>query len=188
MQRIHILLLWLGVCLIAHSWGCKTRKGAAKTAAVDARAAEINALLDSMDMDYALDAGELEKASTPFQGSYPRLFKLIHTRLQLRPIWDSAQMEGTATLTLCPWFYPQERLVLDAKGFRIHSVSVAGMDSIPYEYSDQQHLILQFPKAVAYGDTLQVEIRYTACPEEVEGKGSAAIREAKGLYFINPSV
>ena len=184
MQRIHILLLWLGVCLIAHSWGCKTRKGAAKTASVDARAAEINAILDSMDME---DAGDLEQASTVFQGSYPRLFKLIHTRLQLRPIWDSAQMEGTATLTLCPWFFPQERLILDAKGFRVHSVSVAGMDSIAYEYSDRLHLILQFPKAVAYGDTLQVEIRYTACPEEVGGKGSAAIREAKGLYFINPS-
>jgi uncharacterized protein YfeS len=32
-------------------------------------------------------------------------FDLLHTELKLKPIWNNQTLEGTATLTLKPYFY-----------------------------------------------------------------------------------
>lgn len=183
-----LALLFTGVLFFTMSSGCRSRKGAAKTAATDARVAEINALLDSLDMEFESEGVVADSRQSCFQGSYPRLFQLIHTRLELKPVWDSAQMEGKAYLTLRPWFYAQDSLVLDAKGFRIHGVRYAGAnDTLSYRYSDDAHLVIHFGKQISSSDTIRIEVAYTARPNSIHAKGSAAIREAKGLYFINPS-
>ncbi len=41
-------------------------------------------------------------------------------------------------------------------------------------------------KHIKGGEQYTVYIDYTAKPDEVKVKGSAAINDAKGLYFINP--
>lgn len=65
----------------------------------------------------------------PYRPSRPLSHDLLHTRLELRPDWAKQQLQGTATLTLRPHFYPENTLVLDAKGMSI--ASVVRVDSLP---------------------------------------------------------
>ena len=48
-----------------------------------------------------------------------KYFGLIHTELDLMPLWKEHQMKGQATLTLVPYFYAQNKLVLDIKYLEI---------------------------------------------------------------------
>ena len=117
-----------------------------------------------------------------------RLHDLIHTRLAVRFDWAKQYLHGKATLELKPHFYPQDQLVLDAKGFDIHQVQlVKGAQKVPLEYAyDGEELIIDLDREYNRGENYFVEIDYTAKPNELVAEGSEAITDAKGLYFINP--
>ena len=59
-----------------------------------------------------------------YQPAATRVHDLLHTRLRVRFDWAKQHVLGEATLTLKPYFYPQNQLVLDARGFDIHKVSL----------------------------------------------------------------
>ncbi|WP_181304585.1 M1 family metallopeptidase [Rufibacter sp. XAAS-G3-1] len=124
----------------------------------------------------------------PYQPAAERLIDLLHTKLNVRFDWAKQHLLGEATLTLKPYFYPQNQVVLDAKGFDVHKVMLLkGKQEVPLTYDyDQQTLTLRLDKAYTRTDTLQLLISYTAKPNELQAKGSAAIQADKGLYFINP--
>ncbi len=111
---------------------------------------------------------------------------LLHTKLELSFDWAKKHALGTATLTLRPWFYPTDKLTLDAKNFDIHSITFEGKtEPLPYEYNNEK-LVIQLGKTYTRNDEYKVVIRYTAKPDERESYGgSAAITSDKGLYFIN---
>lgn len=115
-------------------------------------------------------------------------FRLIHTRLEVSPIWKKAYLSGEAYLTLTPHFYDMDSLVLDAKSFDILEVArLYGEDSsqdLTYAY-DNLAITVYFDEKLSQKDTLEIYIRYTAKPNEMEAGGSAAITSDKGLYFIN---
>ena len=62
------------------------------------------------------------------QGSYQpeqtKLHEIIHTRLDIQPDWEKQQLSGTAFIQFKPYFYDQDTIVLDAKGFDIKHVSL----------------------------------------------------------------
>ncbi|CAN1502012.1 PepN Aminopeptidase N [Spirosomataceae bacterium] len=118
------------------------------------------------------------------QKSQDLAFDLLHTELKLKPIWNNQTLEGTATLTLKPYFYEQEMLVLNAKGFVISSVQSSQKD-LKYKY-DNEILDIILPKKYTRKDTLVVSIKYLAQPEKISTQGSDAIVSDKGLYFVNP--
>ncbi|MBC3541906.1 M1 family aminopeptidase [Rufibacter sediminis] len=124
----------------------------------------------------------------PYQPSAERFLDLLHTRLNVKFDWAKQHLLGEATLTLKPYFYPQQHVVLDAKGFDVHKVTLLkGKQQVPLKYEyDQQKLTLQLDKTYTRKDTLQVFISYTAKPNELKVNGSTAIQSDKGLYFINP--
>ena len=98
-------------------------------------------------------------------------------------------MYGKAWITLRPHFYPTDSLRLDAKGMDIHKIAIVknGKESpLKYDYDDWQ-LNIHLDKIYKGGEQYTVYIDYTAKPNEVKVKGSAAITDAKGLYFINPT-
>ena len=72
----------------------------------------------------APDVAGLEAGVLNYRQSETRLFDLVHTKLQVAFDWQKQHLLGTATLELRPWFYPQNTLVLDAKGFDVHSVKL----------------------------------------------------------------
>jgi len=141
---------------------------------------------DTMVTDGGTPAWVIEKG--PYHPSEKQLHDLIHTRLRVRFDWQKQYLIGEATLTLKPYFYPQNTLVLDAKGMdikQVQLVSDAGEKDLKYTY-DQQKLTITLDKTYTRTNQYQVFIAYTAKPNELEAKGSAAITSDKGLYFINP--
>ncbi|MFC6998249.1 M1 family metallopeptidase [Rufibacter roseus] len=124
----------------------------------------------------------------PYRPAAERVMDLLHTKLNIKFDWAKQHLLGEATLTLKPYFYPQDSVVLDAKGFEIHKVTLLNGKTespLPYKY-DQEQLVLQLGKSYTRKDTLRVFISYTAKPNELKVKGSDAIVADKGLYFINP--
>ena len=113
---------------------------------------------------------------------------LIHTDLHIRFDWQKQYAYGEVTLTLKPYFYPQQTLVLDAKAMDIKSVELVtgrGTKNLKYAYN-KSRLNITLDKTYTRADTYKILIKYTAKPNELEAKGSAAITSDKGLYFINP--
>ncbi|EMR04068.1 M1 family metallopeptidase [Cesiribacter andamanensis] len=136
----------------------------------------------------AQEAAGLEARLQNYQKTPTRLHDLVHTRLQVSFDWQKQHVKGTATLELRPWFYPQQTLVLDAKGFDIHSVQLLEGSShkpLKYEY-DGLKLNIALGREYSRDEAYFVEIEYTAKPNEQPAGGSEAITSDKGLYFINP--
>lgn len=122
-----------------------------------------------------------------YRGSYTRYFDLENTRLDITPDWKRKELEGTATLRLHPHFYATDSLVLDAKKMFLHEVAwldSSGITPLKFDY-DSSRIVLHLPKKVTRQESITVRIRYTSRPDAVTNKGSAAIRDRKGLYFIN---
>ncbi len=113
---------------------------------------------------------------------------LVNTKLQAKFDYDKSYMYGKVWLTLKPHFYTTDNLSLDAKGMNINKVEmVKAGKNIPLKYQyDSTFLNIQLDKKYKGGESYTVYIDYTAKPNEYTAQGSAAITDAKGLYFINP--
>jgi aminopeptidase N len=111
-------------------------------------------------------------------------FDLLHTELQIKPIWENQTVEGKAKLLLRPYFYAQGKLLLNAKGFKIKSLRVNKVET-NFKY-DSEIVSVDLPKLVEPKDTLTLEMDYLAQPNLLKTSGSEAITNDKGFYFINP--
>lgn len=121
--------------------------------------------------------------------SFPtKINNLVHTRLDAKFDYEKSYLNGKVWITLEPHFYATDSLQLDAKGMNIHQVTIvkAGKNiPLKYEY-DSLFLNIQLDKTYKKGERYTVYIDYTAKPNEFKANGSAAITDARGLYFINP--
>jgi aminopeptidase N len=122
-----------------------------------------------------------------YRQSHTKMTELKHTKLKVNFDYQNEQMGGEEWLTASPYFYPTDSLVLNAKAMLIHEVALdKNGNKIPlkYEYKDDM-LKISLDKQYNKNQDYTVYIKYTARPNEVSQKGSAAISDAKGLYFIN---
>ncbi|HNR85395.1 MAG TPA: M1 family peptidase, partial [Taishania sp.] len=127
-----------------------------------------------------VDSASEEKV---YHGSLTMLSDLIHTKLEVKPDWQKAYLNGVATITAKPHFYPSDSLILDAKGMAINSVKLNGQ-TLTYTYTNDK-LKIKLDKTYTRKDKYTVVIDYVAKPNERTTGGSAAITSDKGLYFIN---
>ncbi|HYF30482.1 MAG TPA: M1 family aminopeptidase [Chitinophagaceae bacterium] len=125
---------------------------------------------------------------TIYRETAPRINDLVHTKLDARLDFSKSHLNGKVWITLKPHFYATDSLTLDAKGMDIHKVNIVkGSSQLPLKYEyDGMIMNIKLDKKYKGGEQYTVYIEYTAKPDEFEGKGSAAITDAKGLYFINP--
>lgn len=128
-----------------------------------------------------------------YRATAPRINDLVHTKLDVRFDYAKRYLYGKAWITLKPHFYPTDSLTLDAKGMDIKKVAlVKGGKDQPLKYRyDNKQLHIKLDKTYQNTTPYTVYIDYTARPEELAKNGSAmnasaAITDAKGLYFINP--
>ncbi len=131
----------------------------------------------------------LEDRISDYKASRTREFDLLHVDLALSFDFENQFVNGEALLTLKPYFYSQNELVLDAQDFDIHSFSLIIGDEeteLNYRYNTQR-ITAYLPESYSAEDTLSVRIKYTAKPNENPAEGSSAITDTKGLYFINPT-
>jgi len=119
-----------------------------------------------------------------YRGEREKINNLVHTKLKVDFNFEESQMNGEAWVTLTPHFYSTNKVVLDAKAFKIHKISINGVKA-PYNYSDNE-LTIELDKTYNKGENYTLYIKYIANPEKVKQKGSTVITDAKGLYFIDP--
>lgn len=122
-----------------------------------------------------------------YQQTHTLTTELKHTKLKVKFDYEKEQMSGEEWLTAAPYFYPTDSLVLDAKGMLIHEVALdknGKKSPLKYEYKNDM-LQINLDKTYSKNQDYTVYIKYTARPNEVTQKGSSAISDAKGLYFVN---
>lgn len=122
-----------------------------------------------------------------YRATFEKKHSLIHTKLEASFDVPKAYMFGKVWITLKPHFYATNELELDAKGMDIKDVSIvkgASRTKLKYDY-DGMMLKVMLDKTYKGGEAYTIYIDYTAKPNEFKAKGSAAISDAKGLYFIN---
>ncbi len=124
-----------------------------------------------------------------YRASPTKINDLVHTKLDARFDYSKSQLNGKVWITLKPHFYPTDSLQLDAKGMDIHRVAlVKGTVTVPLKYDyDGWVLKIRLDRTYKGSEQYKVYVDYTAKPNEVKVKGSDAINDAKGLYFINPT-
>ena len=124
-----------------------------------------------------------------YRSSETKINSVVHTKLEVKFNFDSATMNGMEWLTLQPTFYATDSVRLDAKGMTIKEVSLfnAGLKTkLKYDYDGKQ-LNIKLNKTYKGGEKYTLYFEYISRPNELESEGSAAITDAKGLYFINPT-
>lgn len=128
-------------------------------------------------------------AENEYRGAYPKVNELVHTKLEVKFDYTKAWMYGKAWLTLQPHFYATDSLTLDAKGMDIKELAITkGTTNIPLKYVyDSSRLFIKLDKAYAGKEKYTIYISYVSRPNDLKVAGSAAITDAKGLYFINPT-
>lgn len=120
-----------------------------------------------------------------YRAEKDKVHDLIHTKLKVDFNFKEKELNGEEWLTIKPHFYETDKLTLDAKAMLIHKVTM-NKQTLAYNY-DNFKLIIDLPRAYKRTEEFTIYIKYTARPEKVKQKGSAAITSAKGLYFINPT-
>lgn len=120
--------------------------------------------------------------------SYPKTNELVHTKLDVRFDYDKSYLYGKEWLTLKPHFYATDSVLLDAKGMDIKEVAILkGTAKTPLKYTyDGMQINIKLDKTYTAAEKYTLYFDYVSKPNEIKVEGSAAITDAKGLYFINP--
>ena len=123
-----------------------------------------------------------------YRATYPRINDLVHTKLSVNFDYPKQWMYGEEWVTLQPHFYPTDSLMLDAKGMQINEIAlINGKSKTPLKYSyDSMQLRIRLNKTYKKDEKYTLYLNYVSKPNELKLPGSAAITDAKGLYFINP--
>jgi aminopeptidase N len=123
-----------------------------------------------------------------YRETTPKINDLIHTKLDVRFDYKKRYMYGKEWVTLKPHFYATDSLSLDAQGMDIKNVSIvkAGKNT-PLKFTYDSLIInIQLDRVYHNNENYTVYIDYTSKPNQLKANGSAAITDARGLYFINP--
>src|SRR4029079_6385832 len=123
-----------------------------------------------------------------YRGIATHINDLAHTRLDVSFDYSKSWLYGKAWITLHPHIYPTDSLTLDAKGMDLKEVSlIRGSQRQPLKYSyNGLQIRIRLDKTYRYTENYTVFIDYISNPNELKVQGSEAIKDAKGLYFINP--
>jgi aminopeptidase N len=118
-----------------------------------------------------------------YKGFDTRYFALTHVDLDVTPDWQKQQLKGKAILTLTPYAYSQDSLILEAQDFTIGSIKLNGKD-LQYRY-DRMYLHVNLGRTYKPKDTFDIHIDYTANPNNIIPDSIAEKADEKGLFFIN---
>ena len=178
----NISLLVLSVCLFMLMQSCITKKEISSEtySGTDFR----EEMLDTLFITDEEDTGE--STEKVYRSTAKQTYDLLHTKLELKFNWELQQVFGKATLTVKPYFYPTDTILLDAVNFDIHDIRLVGETKIPVHQYDGEKIKITLPRKYTRQEKIQLYIDYTAKPEESSDQNAGAISSDKGLFFINP--
>ena len=137
--------------------------------------------------NFVLAQTETSGRQEVYRATHAKVTELKHTKLKVNFDYQKEQMNGEEWLTASPYFYATNELTLDAKAMLIHEVALdqnGKKSPLKFDYKDDV-LKITLDKTYQKNQEYTVYIKYTSRPNEVKQEGSAAISDAKGLYFIN---
>ncbi|MCD6010855.1 MAG: peptidase [Flavipsychrobacter sp.] len=172
MKRIPILLAFLFI-----AFSCFAQVPARDTVIKDTIQ---HVVLDTLEV--SVPAGPV-----PYRNSATKVWEIKHTRIALSFNFKEKTADVKEWISLTPYFYPVDTLVLDAKSMRIDSVLLVtpnGKVKLKYTYENNQ-LTIRFGQVFKMGFNIDLYLKYTAMPYAKTSGGSSAIRDDRGLYFIN---
>lgn len=123
-----------------------------------------------------------------YHGSYPIKTKILHTALNLHFDWEKSWVIGKAKLTVQPYFYPQDSVVLDANGFEIKDIWLqdsTDANKLSFTYDGKQ-LRIALGRKYSKNEKIDLLIDYVAKPNDLEIGTDIASPDDRGLYFIQP--
>lgn len=122
---------------------------------------------------------------TFYRATNEKKTKLKHTKLKISLNFENQTLAGEEWLTATPFFYASDSLILNAKSMLIHEIKIKNKD-LKYLYKNDI-LKIKLDKTYQKGETYTIYIKYTSQPEKIENTtGGYAIKDNKGLFFINP--
>ncbi len=117
----------------------------------------------------AATAQPVDIYSRPRKAERSRTYDALHYRIQLRFDEASKSFWGENTITLTPLRDGFTRCVLDAETFTVTAVTDAEGGPLDFEQPPHQ-VIVHFPRAYAYGDTLTFTVAYHAENVDVDAE------------------
>lgn len=117
--------------------------------------------------------------ASPYRDSPSLQWNLVHTKLEIKPDFEHAQINGKAYLWLSVKGKVQQHLILDAQNMLIDTVVLNGNSpfSIKYLY-DNKNLKINFSNPLSDGEQVQLAITYRTQLKD-------RITDGDGFYFIN---
>jgi len=182
MNRYRFCLLIFLIPLISAT--CKSTKKSA-----DPKIEQVS--LDSAAMKMIIEAIHKSKKSEddgrPYEASATKTWALQHTALTLDFDYEKAWVMGLADISLKPYAYPQDSLVIDAKGMDLEVVRFRRNKEtyIPEFHYDKKQIVIYLHDKIEVDTIIHIVIKYIAKPDEIVTEGNNAIATDKGLYFVN---
>ncbi|PIF33622.1 aminopeptidase N [Flavobacterium sp. 9] len=136
----------------------------------------------------AQNADQNKDEASTYRVTALKVHDLMHTKLDVSFDYGKRYLNGKAWLTLKPHFYETDALTLDAKGMEFKEIAIVqGAKKTPLKYTyDNEQVFITLDRKYKSTEKYVVYIDYIAKPDQLKVKGSNAITDAKGLYFINP--
>ena len=136
----------------------------------------------------AQNTNQNKDESSTYRVTPLKINDLVNTKLEVSFDYGKRYLYGKEWVTLKPHFYDTDSLTLDAKGMDIKEIAIVqGKTKMPLKYTnDGEQLFITLNRKYKSSENYTIFIDYTAKPDELKAKGSKAITDAKGLYFINP--
>ncbi|SNR60342.1 M1 family metallopeptidase [Flavobacterium sp. ov086] len=136
----------------------------------------------------AQNADQNKEDITTYRVTPLKVHDVVHTKLEVSFDYGKRYLYGKEWLTLKPHFYETDALTLDAKGMDFKEIAIIqGTKKVPLKYTyDNEQVFITLDRKYKGSEKYIIYIDYTAKPDELRAKGSVAITDAKGLYFINP--
>ncbi len=130
-----------------------------------------------------LDPITISSTSTDYRPTATMDWDITHTDLALSFNLKEKTADGKAVLDMHPYFYNKDVIVLNAKSMNIKSVTV---DAKPVNFSyNNDSLTIKLSREYHRSENIKLSVEYVAMPYANPIGGSKAIREDRGLYFIN---
>lgn len=186
------IILAVGI-LFSFSNACKTKQPKPAEEVVEepaeADSTFMKALLEALGNSKADTTAQPNRLLNRYNPSATRINDLLHTKLEVSFDIPNQQLIGKATLDFKPYYYNVDSLVLDAKSFDVLRVALVektgAMKDLSHKYVNDQ-IRIALDKTYTRSEQYKIFIQYTANPSRIKAGGSAAITDAKGLYFIDP--
>ncbi len=127
------------------------------------------------------------KSGDPYRAAANKVWEIMHSRVSLTFDWNEKTADANEWITLHPYFYATDTLLLDAKSMNIQRVElIKGQLTWPVAFTyHNDSLKINFNKLYTAADAISLHIVYKAMPYSSITGGSAAITDDRGLYFIN---